>query len=209
MDAYVINLDKRSDRWEQFQRDWNSITDIKPIRFSAIQHRNGGVGCTRSHLALVQYAKDNNMPCILVLEDDAVPTEQFKTLWKKCIKYLDEHPGWEVFNGGANVVYKRYIKRLTNTFYKTDTALGTHFIIYHQSCYDKVLSWESLPQNLDDRPVIDEFLSYPHLSLTFYGVCPYISIQHPGYSDIEKKERDREPIYERMQSLITKILKTN
>jgi GR25 family glycosyltransferase involved in LPS biosynthesis len=80
MDAYVINLDKRPDRWEQIQKDWADFEEINLIRVSATEHTPGRVGCARSHLKLVQYAKDNNMPYILVLEDDATPTKNFKKL---------------------------------------------------------------------------------------------------------------------------------
>ena len=39
-------------------------------RFNAIEHKNGIVGCTMSHLQVLKMARDNNLPYILILEDD-------------------------------------------------------------------------------------------------------------------------------------------
>ena len=205
MDAYVINLDKRPDRWQQFQEDWKD-TPINLIRFKAVEHKFGGVGCTRSHLALIQHAKDNNMPYVLVLEDDAIPTEQFTKLWKRCLTYIENHfDEWDVFNGGPTIVYKNYIKKLTSSFWKSDNVKGTQFVIYNKKCYDKLLTWESLPEKLENKPIIDEFISYPHLSLQTYGIYPFISIQRPGFSDVTKDYKNRS-VYKQMEEKIRKVL---
>jgi len=207
MDAYVINLDKRPDRWQQFQEDWKD-TGLNFIRMSAIEHKSGGVGCTRSHLALIQHAKDNNMPYILVLEDDALPTANFKTYWKRSLNYLDNHHSeWNVFNGGPLVVYKNTIMKLTTHFYKTNSALATHFIIYNSNCYDKLLTWETLPESPDKRPIIDAFISWPNLRLITFGVYPFISIQHPGFSDLTKTEINKTSTYSKTEKKIGEFLK--
>jgi len=206
MDAYVINLDKRPDRWQQIQEDWAN-TSINLIRFKAVEHKFGAVGCARSHLALVQYAKDNKMPFILVLEDDAIPTDYFSKLWKRTTTYIGNHfDEWDIFNGGPSNICKKYIQKLTSTFWKTDNAKGTHFIIYNQRCYDKVLSWESLPEKLEDRPAIDEYISYPYLGLQMYGVYPFISVQRPGFSDIMNGERTYSQTFKQMEEKVKKEL---
>ena len=207
MDAYVINLDKRPDRWQKMQEDWK---DFNLIRVSAVEDNIGFVGCAKSHLSLVKYAKDNNMPYILVLEDDATPTKHFKTYWKRCLNYLDDHSDeWDIFNGGPVAIYKNTIKKLTSHFYKTDSALAIHFVIYNKKCYDRVLSWNDLPVPPEKRPEIDAYLSWPNLSLTTYGVYPFISIQRAGYSDIDKTESNRLKYYKRLQDRVAKILKSD
>src|SRR3989304_707756 len=39
-------------------------------RFSAIKHEYGGLGCTLSHIALLEMARDNRLEYIVILEDD-------------------------------------------------------------------------------------------------------------------------------------------
>ena len=64
-----INLDKRTDRREQIEKE---LIDYKlPFeRFSAISNRFGIVGCTQSHLEVLKLAKKREYKSILILEDD-------------------------------------------------------------------------------------------------------------------------------------------
>lgn len=69
-----INLDSRDDRnkhmLEQFKK--YNISEEKIIRFSAIKHNIGAIGCSMSHCAVIEMAIKNNWNNILVLEDDFV-----------------------------------------------------------------------------------------------------------------------------------------
>jgi len=193
MDAYVINLDKRSDRWEQLQKDWADYPEINLIRVSAVEYNPGKVGCARSHLKLVKHAKDHKMPYILVMEDDAIPTQHFKKLWKRCLTYLNNHQDeWDIFNGGSTLVSlkKGNPKKLTKILVRTDFSFGAHFVIYNEKCYDKILSWEKLDTILKDRPPIDVFYSNEFLGLLTFSVAPFIAIQRSGKSDIRNRVMD-------------------
>lgn len=64
-----INLDHRSDRRKEIESELNKF-NLKYERFPAISHTNGAIGCSKSHLAIIKYAKQNNYKNILVLEDD-------------------------------------------------------------------------------------------------------------------------------------------
>ena len=206
MNAYVINLDKRKDRWKQIKTDWKDY-DIKLIRVSAIEDTVGMVGCAKSHLKIIKYAKKKKLPYVLVLEDDAIPTSNFKQLWNKSLEFNETHKGeFDLFNGGPSKAFKKYTKKITKTFYKTDNLWGTHFIIYNERCYDKILSWETLSENEEDRPPIDIFLSYPYLSLKMCGVCPFISNQRPGMSDIGNKYVDVMDQQKRSEKVVMSIL---
>jgi glycosyl transferase family 25 len=193
MDAYVINLDKRTDRWEQLQKDWADYPEINLIRVSGIEHTKGFIGCARSHLKVVQYAKDNKMPFILVMEDDAKPTRDFKKLWKRCLRYIDNHQDeWDIFNGGTSIVSlsRGTAEKLTSIMFKTSHAYGLHFVIYSEKCYDKILSWEDSPGILEERPPIDVFYTNFYLNLVTYAVFPYLAVQGKGKSDILNKYVD-------------------
>lgn len=66
---YYINLDKRSDRRYYFENQMK-LLKWSAIRFSAIENENGALGCSFSHLKLLEYAKQQNFDHILIMEDD-------------------------------------------------------------------------------------------------------------------------------------------
>jgi glycosyl transferase family 25 len=55
-----INLDKRPDRKEEIENELNSF-DLKYIRYKAIEHDMGIVGCGYSHLNVLKMAKALNL----------------------------------------------------------------------------------------------------------------------------------------------------
>jgi glycosyl transferase, family 25 len=209
MDAYVINLDRRPDRWEQLQKDWVDYPELNLIRVSGVEYDPGRVGCARSHLKLVKYAKDHKMPYILVLEDDARPTQHFKKLWKRCLTYLDNHQDeWDIFNGGTSMVSlsKGTAEKLTKIMFKSDWAYGLQFVIYNEKCYDKILTWEDIPGKLEDRPPIDVFYTNIFINLITYAVFPFIAVQRQGNSDILNVYTDYSGSYKHTAAKLKKIM---
>ncbi len=80
--AYYINLDSRTDRKEHVEEQMN-IIGINAERFKAIRLPNGAIGCSMSHLKLLETAKANNFPHILIVEDDAIVTSQLQRTLNK------------------------------------------------------------------------------------------------------------------------------
>lgn len=88
--SYCINLDRRPDRWEEFQRDWPS-EQLGPVeRSSAIDGNKcppprwwtagrGAWGCMRSHLATLERALSSGAEIVGIFEDDAVPVRTWFT----------------------------------------------------------------------------------------------------------------------------------
>jgi GR25 family glycosyltransferase involved in LPS biosynthesis len=66
---YYINLDHRLDRKELIEKELNEYK-LSFERFSAIKNSFGILGCSKSHLSLLKYAKEQNFERILILEDD-------------------------------------------------------------------------------------------------------------------------------------------
>ena len=69
--VFVINLDKRPDRWSDIQvefKDWNIE------RVSATEFNPGWKGCTLSHIKCLELANQRNYDWILIVEDDCVLT---------------------------------------------------------------------------------------------------------------------------------------
>lgn len=80
---YYINLDHRTDRNEQILGEFARMGIEHYERFPAIYHKEiGGVGCGRSHIAVLEDALQKGYKQILVFEDDfmfCVEPEEFAT----------------------------------------------------------------------------------------------------------------------------------
>jgi GR25 family glycosyltransferase involved in LPS biosynthesis len=66
-----INLDERTDRRVHVEKQLVRAFPLERIqRFSAIRAAKGAIGCSRSHIAVLELAKANGWPNVLVVEDD-------------------------------------------------------------------------------------------------------------------------------------------
>lgn len=67
-----INLDKRPDRKAEIEAELTKlrIPADKWVRFNAVAHANGAVGCNQSHIAVLQMAEHHGWRNVLILEDD-------------------------------------------------------------------------------------------------------------------------------------------
>ena len=67
--AFYINLINRTDRKSYIERELEKV-GIKAERFNAIKLQNGAIGCSMSHLKILQTAKQNGWDHVLICEDD-------------------------------------------------------------------------------------------------------------------------------------------
>lgn len=69
---YYINLDKRIDRKQHIENEFKimNIPQDKIIRFRAIEHTKGEIGCGLSHINVLEDAIRNNFENIIIFEDD-------------------------------------------------------------------------------------------------------------------------------------------
>lgn len=178
-----INLEYRTDRKEQIESELQKYFPIEKIqRFNAIKHQRGGIGCTQSHIAILEMAIQNNWSNYLVVEDDAVWSNFQKGY--PLLEQLIQKP-YDVITLGT--VYANYTPEFKLLSGQTTTAY-----IVQQHYY------ETLLQNFKEG--LSGFLStgnYPTYALdqywkriqprdNWYCIIPSLMIQRPGYSDIEK-----------------------
>ena len=198
--AYVINLDKRPDRWEEIQERFRD-SSIKLERVSAIEHPNGHIGCGLSFLKIVQMAKDNNWDTVLIFEDDNKPIDEFDLRWRNAKVWMDNNlDKWEIFNGSSRFPdWGQYDKdtksspyenqtRILHRFdenvnmFETDELLSTNWVYINKSAYDKVLKW-----TYDTYFGIDRYLN----SKKFFNVLfiiPVLAMQANSFSDTENEQ---------------------
>lgn len=104
---FVINLDKRTDRWNKYEGHgytrWSatSIEDIDPsdpiidkmISYWNVRHTDqhlAKIGCWLSHTKLLKHIIDNQLNEVLIIEDDAIGVwnENTSYLLNDCITYF-------------------------------------------------------------------------------------------------------------------------
>jgi len=198
---YCLNLDRRTDRWEDAKKEFDSIGILEQVkRFSAIEKNPGWMGCRDSHIAIVEDAKSNNYKNVLVLEDDVKFINNTCKSLNKSMQELKKYE-WYLFYLGATLPPKGiHPVQINDTLYQLGSALTTHAICYNNNVYDIFLN---LVKNSMHDPV-DVFLNqiiskYPSL------ICnPIVATQRESFSDIENKITSYEQIEEYAEQLMEK-----
>ena len=75
--AFYINLLSRPDRKQHVENQLKTI-GINAQRFNAIKMQNGAIGCSMSHLKIIETAKNNDWDHVLIVEDDILFTNPSK-----------------------------------------------------------------------------------------------------------------------------------
>src|SRR5437870_4024778 len=105
-----INLDTRPDRWERITARFAEHGINQVVRFPAIDGKRteippvwhnspGAYGCLRSHLEVIEQARRDAKPSVLIFEDDTVLAPEFSSRFADYVKQLPDD--WDmVFFGG-------------------------------------------------------------------------------------------------------------
>lgn len=171
--VYVINLDHRADRWENMKKIALSC-GIQPIRVSAVKASPGWHGCGLSHKKVAELAKSNNDPWYLVLEDDAVFSQDQWKAFVELLPYLHTNKSeWDIFTGGVGSV--EHFKLLTKSplLYEIK-GYCSHFYLVNSSAYDTFIAWDT------SQPAFDNFAK----AMRMWGTYPFISTQIESPSDL-------------------------
>ena len=72
MNVVYINLDSRKDRKKLIEHEFQQIPPfVNLTRFSAVKMKNkGGLGCSLSHISVLEDAMRKKLPFIMIIEDD-------------------------------------------------------------------------------------------------------------------------------------------
>ena len=185
IDVFVINLEKNIERKKFMLKMYDDKFNLNFVR--AIYDERPNKGCFLSHQKCIQYAKDNNMDYIIVMEDDCKKRDDlFVDKLKTVLEYLESNMNkWDVFLGGTTNVNKDNILEKDNfenmKFVYLDQGNTTHFIIYNKKCYDYFLNYDFNGTSVD---------KIWHKKLVGLVTLPFIFFQQPCYSDIEGKYKN-------------------
>jgi glycosyl transferase family 25 len=189
--AYYINLEHRTDRKEHVESELRNI-GISATRFNAIKMENGAVGCSMSHLKLLQDAVKQNFDHILIVEDDItfLDPELFKTQINSFFQLHQNN--WDVILlAGNNMPPYKNIDDTCIQVSRCQTTTG-YLVNGH---YIKVLlqNVKMGLTNLLNRPTehskfaIDKFWFVLQEASKWYLIIPPTVVQREDYSDIEKR----------------------
>lgn len=206
---YCINLDHRTDRWQECCKIFNDYNIIDKVeRFSAVQYKHqdpkyskamGQLGCSASHFEITRQALEKNLENYLVLEDDFYFLDKREILFDKLKLSLEQLPSdWQMFYLGGNLdsSYEIYpIERYSKNILKLNACHTTHAFSVHKSLYEKILekSFFRIPiqEWYNKYNVIDVYFSKEILK---YNKCfisdPILALQKPGFSNIEQNYYD-------------------
>jgi len=191
--AYYINLDSRPDRKEHVEEQM-SLIGIQAERFKAIKLQNGAVGCSMSHLKLLEIAKANNFPHILIVEDDIkfLNPELFKSQFNT---FLSKHEGWDVvLLGGNNIPPYRKIDdtcvKITSCQTTTGYLVNGHYINTLINNFRNGIAKLLESPHLHAMYAIDKFWFRLQRSHNWFLIIPLTVTQREDYSDIEKRTID-------------------
>jgi glycosyl transferase family 25 len=196
--AFYINLEHRLDRKQHVEDELNKI-GIKAERFNAIKMENGAIGCSMSHLKLLQEAQKNNLDHILIVEDDIkfLNVDLFKAQFNK---FLEKHGNnWDVILLAGNNMppYEKIddtcikVSRCQTT---TGYIVNGHYIKVLAQNVKMGLTHLLQKPNEANKFAIDKFWFVLQNNSKWYLITPPTVIQREDYSDIEKKITNYEKI---------------
>jgi len=204
--GFYINLNSRVDRKIHVERqlDLLGIRDnVK--RFNAIHNVNGRIGCSLSHLKCIQMAKEQNMECVLILEDDVsflLPEEFIQNV----NKFLSNPQNkWDVLLLAGNNL-PPFTTNDEVSIRVTHCQTTTGYIV-RQHYYDTLISnikegVAKLMKNPEHHYyfAIDKYWIHLQKQHRWMLLIPLIVVQRPDYSDIEKRHTD----YQRLMRSVDK-----
>ncbi|ATZ80616.1 alpha-1,2-fucosyltransferase [Bodo saltans virus] len=188
-----INLDHRTDRNNEINAEFEriGIPKEKILRLSAIHDNNGAMGCTKSHIAVLELAKKNKYENVLILEDDFNFIKNidkidsaFTLLFSKLGNIFD---GFQMSRG-----YKYEKKEnICGTIFRTDECSTTSGYLVSNRIYDKLLQnykkglllYKSNPEKTTEFS-LDVYWKNVQKTSNWYVSDPFLGYQRTSYSDI-------------------------
>jgi glycosyl transferase family 25 len=195
--AMYINLYSRPDRKQHVENQLKTI-GINAERFNAIKMDNGAIGCSMSHLKILETAKANNWEHVLIVEDDILFTNP-PLFVKQFNKFISNHKDFDVvLIAGNNLPPYTQIDDTCVQVTHCQTTTG-YFVQKHY--YDILIkNFKDGILNLMKEPTkhvmyaIDKYWFNLQSIHKWYLVIPLSVTQRADYSDIEKRATNYTPV---------------
>jgi len=175
-----INLDKRIDRRAHMET-LTTIFGDKVIRFPAIEETPGYVGCTKSHIAVMKMALENNWKNVLVLEDD-IAWNNFEEGYALFEKLANSEYDC-ILLGGTYVNYDKDTFRVKHAYTSAGYLINGSYIPTILNNFEEGLSL-LLDTKCKEAYALDSYWMKLQAQDNWFIVMPSLVYQLPGYSDI-------------------------
>ena len=189
---FYINLEHRIDRKEHVEKELLNIGLKEVQRFNAIKMENGAIGCSMSHLRILQDAQKNNLDHILIVEDDIsfLDPELFKN---QLNSFFETHKNnWDVvLLAGNNMPPYKIIDDTCIQVSRCQTTTG--YIVNGHYIKTLLQNVKIGLTHLINKPTehakyaIDKYWFILQQLYKWYLIVPLTVVQREDYSDIEKR----------------------
>jgi len=182
-----INLENRQDRRVSIEKELSIFPKEKVLRFNAIRHYKGYIGCSMSHIAVLEMALREKWSNVLIVEDDAAWTNFSQGYL--ILQSLVSKP-YDVILLGCHTAN-------IDSVYRVRSALSLTGYLVNQAYY------ETLLKNFKEG--LEQFLKHSHYAKYFaldrywhpllskdrwYAIKPNMMYQKASYSDTDRKFTD-------------------
>jgi glycosyl transferase family 25 len=141
-------------------------------------HTAGAYGCLRSHLDVVQQARDAGAASVLIFEDDAVFDPEFQT---KFAHFMQEVPDdWDMLHFGA--LHKDEPRQVTEHVYRITKANSTYAYALKRTVFD-----EFIDLNRRAEHVLDMNAYLLQQRFNCYCFLPNLAWVQAEYSDVQNR----------------------
>ena len=203
--VYVVNLPRRTDRWDEFtQRMPSNWPFREPMRYEALdggivpppqwwKDGGGAWGCYRTHIQILEECLNRNVSSVLIMEDDAACIQDFADKVHEFWRFLPRD--WEmVYPGGQHLEeHVRVPRKINDWVYQPYNINRTHcYGLRGRSMMQRVYrhlhdfeSWKVVHH-------IDHYLGELHKKIEggLYVPREWLVIQAAGASDVCGKQTE-------------------
>lgn len=181
-----INLDTRPDRWERMTARFLEHGINRVVRFPAVngnqveipsawRYSPGAYGCLRSHLAVIEQARDEARPSVLIFEDDTVLAPDFNPQFARYVEQLPDE--WDmIFFGG---LHGQPVTKVADNLLRINHSLSTYAYALKHTIYDSFIEL-----NRQALTVLDENTRALQKRFNCYCFTPHLAWVEGDYSDV-------------------------
>jgi hypothetical protein len=184
-----INLDKRSDRWQKMLSRFAQHRIEQVVRFPALDGKTielppswdyfpGAYGCLRSHLTVIEQAREQARQSVLIFEDDAVFDPEFNARFAECVPQLPQDWDMVLFGG----LHGEPPRKVSPNVVRVSYSLSTYAYAMKHTIYDGFIE-----VNRQALKVLDENTRSLQNRFNCYCFMPHLAWVEEDYSDVSEE----------------------
>ncbi len=192
---YCINLSHRKDRWAKCRKQFK-LQKINAKRFSAIENKvYPHIWAAESHKKIIELSLKNHYELVCVLEDDVQIVDDFIKKIENAI--LQTPNDWHIIYLWGLVCRNAKFTKINRHISKIHSISCAYGIIYSRKCFKNLIKimWSG-ERGFKKFKTFDDWLAFDYQNkYPCYMTNKILVEQLPGYSDIEKREKDTRKKY--------------